>query len=114
MNFALVLLASFAKTTAAARIDLETEPEWLWDSNNNGGAFAINDYLSLRDNRAENFVGDWRSIACQKPIEGRVMYVVQIDPKSSGQVGIGFLPSTTLIREGRQMLERRAAQALQR
>lgn len=94
-----VLLVS-SLASAKTSVDLEIEREWLWDRDNNAGEFDINDI----GDRAENIADEWRSLACQKPIEGRVMYVVQIDPNIGGTIGIGFLPSTTLIDSGEQML----------
>jgi len=98
MELTILLVSSLA--SAKASMNLTTQREWLWDRGNNAGEFEIND----SGDRAENIADEWRSVACQKPIEGRVMYVVQIDPNVGGSIGIGFLPSTTLIDSGEQML----------
>ena len=94
----IVLLACL--TSAKVSVDLETDTEWLWDRSNNAGDFDINNSST----RAESTAGEWRSVACQKPIEGRVMYVVQIDPNGDDAIGVGFLPSTTLVDSGQQIL----------
>ena len=87
-------------TTCHASVIFETEPEWLWDDENNAGEFEIN----KNHTRAENVANELRSIACQKPIEGRVMYIVLIDPNGDVPIGVGFLPSTTIIGSGQQVL----------
>ena len=98
MKSTIVLLLCL--TNCHASVNFETEPEWLWDGENNAGEFEMN-----KDNtRAENLSNELRSIACQKPIEDRVMYIVQIDPNGDVPIGVGFLPSTTIIGSGQQIL----------